>query len=203
MRYFPCFTDLYGKRVLIFGGGKQALEKILKLQPFGCEITVISKNISDEIMQLDFINIEKRSFMESDLDSFPCIVVAAEERETNERLCVLCRQKHIMFNAVDCPDICDFIFPAVIATDSLCIGISSAGASPSAAIELKKRIQEIIPDNIDDILFAMPDIRERVKKKLPQKERHNKALKLIIQASFENERPLSDIEVDDIIMKIK
>ena len=35
MPCFPMFVDLKGKRILVLGGGKVALRKVKKLQPFG------------------------------------------------------------------------------------------------------------------------------------------------------------------------
>lgn len=203
MNYFPMFTDLADREVLIFGGGKHALEKIERLLPFSPKIRVISDSIIPEIGAIQEIKTENRDFSEDDLNSHPVFVITAGDREHDERIAAACHAQCIPVNAVDRQDLCDFIFPSIIATDKLCIGVSTGGASPAAAVRLKKDISEIIPDSIDSILDWMPDAREYVRTKENDHTMQVKILHAIVAKAFEFDRKLSYAEVDGIIEDIK
>ena len=83
MNYFPMFMDIRGREVLICGGGMHALEKVERLTPFGADILVISRRISPEMECAEGIRIERRSFSEKDLDSFPVLLLLPKtERKT-------------------------------------------------------------------------------------------------------------------------
>ena len=60
MNYFPMFMHIKGQEILICGGGKHAVEKIEKLQPFQPKIHVISENISTKIKSMQNITMAER-----------------------------------------------------------------------------------------------------------------------------------------------
>lgn len=121
-------------------------------------------------------------------------MIAAEEREENERIAGLCRKENIPVNAVDMQDICDFIFPAMVTTGEMCIGISTGGLSPAAAVELKQRVTETVPDNIDEILQWMVHVRDEVRLRVP-KEEQRLILREIVRRAFAADRPLTEEEM--------
>lgn len=194
MNYFPMFMDIKGREVLICGGGAHALEKIERLKPFGANLHVISPQLLLEIEEMDGVRTEKRRFVEKDLDSFPIFLVAAEGRDENERIAGICRTRHIPVNAVDMQDICDFIFPAMVPSSQMCIAISTGGLSPAFAVELKKRIHKCLPDDIDDILLWMNEIREKIRSQIPDKEKQKYILRRIAEETFEKGRRLTEEE---------
>lgn len=199
MNYFPMFLDIKDREVLICGGGRHALEKLERLSPFGADLHVIAEhipeNIFSEMRKFEGVIVEGRCFSEEDLDSCPVFVVAAQDRAENERIAKACRKRHIPVNAVDMQDLCDFIFPALITSGQLCVGISTGGASPAAAVELKRRIGECIPENIDEILLWMGGIREEVFEKLPDQEQRRHVLREMVIRAFALKRPLEEAEL--------
>ena len=202
MRYFPMFVDIKDREILICGGGSHAAEKVQRLVPFGACIRIISEKAPESIERQEGVRAEKRRFEENDLDSFPVFVIAAEDRQENERIVSICRRRHVPVNAVDMQDICDFIFPAMILSGQLCIGISTGGASPAAAVELKKRIAEQIPDNMDEILDQMADIRSTVRERIPDREGQRQAFRSMVRQAFQEGRPLDERELREITESI-
>lgn len=199
MKYFPMFMELEGREVLVCGGGRHGVEKVERLMPFGARIRVISETVSEEMERQEGIVIVRRRFEEADLDPCPAFVVAAQGREENERIAGICRRRHIPVNAVDMQDLCDFIFPAMIVSGRLCVGISTGGASPAAAVELKRRMAGQIPDNVDQILDWMADLRERVRGSIPDREDQRAAFRSMVERSFRAGRPLREEELRDIL----
>lgn len=197
MTHFPLFLDLKDKEILIFGGGEFALQRIKKLLPFSARLRVISEQISEEIRQMEnneTVILEERAFAESDLDRCPPFVIIAEDEEKTAGIYEACRKRHIPVNAVDQPKYCDIIFPSVVSTEHLCIGISSGGISPTATVEFKERIEQMIPENMDGILEWMWELRNDINANLP-KEKRKRALRRAFQKAVERNRPLTDEEL--------
>lgn len=199
MTHFPLFLDLKDKEILIFGGGEFALQRIKKLLPFSARLRVISEKISEEIRKMEnteTVTTEERAFSESDLERHPPFVIIAEDEEKTAEIYEACRKRNIPVNAVDQPKYCDIIFPSVVSTEHLCIGISSGGISPTATVEFKERIERMIPENMDDILEWMWELRAYINANLP-KEKRKRALRTAFQKAMEINRPLTDEELQN------
>ena len=197
MTHFPLFLDLKDKEILIFGGGEFALQRIKKLLPFSARLHIISEKICEEIRQTEnneTVILEERAFSESDLDRCPPFVIIAEDEEKTAKIYEACQKRHIPVNAVDQPKYCDIIFPSVVSTEHLCIGISSGGISPTATVEFKEKIERMIPENMDDILEWMGELRIYINANLP-KEKRKRALREAFRKALERNRPLSSEEL--------
>ena len=199
MTYFPLFMKIENREVLVCGGGAEACEKVKRLYSLRPRIRVVSENLSPEMEELNAVTIEKHRFTEKDLEPVPLFVVAAEEKAETRRIVSACRKRRIPVNAADQPDQCDFLFPALISTDQLCVGISTGGVSPTAAVVLRERIAEQIPANIDEILLGMIAARQTVQKTGLPKEMKKKLLRQIAQQAFAAGRPLTDRELKNLI----
>ncbi|MBQ5813822.1 MAG: bifunctional precorrin-2 dehydrogenase/sirohydrochlorin ferrochelatase [Clostridia bacterium] len=198
MQYFPMYLDIKDKTVIVCGGGSEACAKARRIMPFGPIIRVISSNISGDIEGLG-VFAEKRRFEEGDLDCCPVFVITAEDHDENRRIADICRARHIPVNAVDQPSECDFIFPSIIGRGDMCIAISTEGKSPSAAAALRERIEEVLPEGIEDILPWMEQLRAKLSSDGYDSDMRRKLLRVIVREAFAKERPLSEDELAHII----
>ncbi len=184
MGYFPFFTDVENLHGVIIGGGHVACEKVERLLTFNAKLTVMAGNICPEIKRYD----KKLSLIEEDyrsdiLDKADYCVAATDDPLLNKRIYDDAKKKKLLVNAVDQPEICDFIFPSVIQRGKLVVGVSSSGAGPQVAIRLRKKIEGIIPDNIEEILdylakeriWARENIEDAAKRRRYLIEQANKA----------------------------
>jgi siroheme synthase-like protein len=198
MTHFPLFLDLKDREVLICGGGAFALQRVEKLKPFMPKIRVVSEEVSDAVRAITGITIEERAFREEDLDTAPAFVVIAEDEETTAKIYAVCQKRHIPVNAVDMPKYCDIIFPSVISTKHLCVGISSGGISPTATVEFKSRIEELLPENLDEILEWMPCAKAYVTDRC-EKSVRNAILRQVFREALSLNRPLAESEIDVLL----
>lgn len=198
MSYFPMFINLKNKKVLVVGGGHVALRKIQKLLPFQPEIILISLEIEKEILQIPSIITIQREFSEEDLHIKPKMVIAAtNDTHTNEWVASLCKEKNIPVNVVDYPELCSFYFPALVQKGKFSAGISTEGASPTAAIYYKEKLQEIVPDNIDEILQWLEKKRRELKLRIPIQAKRAGIFRKLFDACLEKERPLTENETEN------
>lgn len=164
MGWFPFFVQLEGARGLLVGGGRVALRKAEKLLPFGAQLTVVAPCICPPLAALPGLTLCRRAFADSDLSPAPDFVIAATgDRALDRRIAALCRTRRILVNVVDDPAACGFYFPALVQRGRLCIGISTGGASPTAAVWLRQKIEALLPPGFDGILDRLAARREAVK----------------------------------------
>ena len=191
MAYFPFFVDLTERTGLLVGGGTVALRKAEKLLPYGPALTVIAPVICPELAALP-VRCCLRAFTEADLHSpgsgqAPGFVVAAtDDRALNRRVAALCHAQRIPVNVVDDPAACSFLFPALVQRGRLSVGISTGGASPTAAIWLKRQIEALLPPHFATLLDHLDEMRPKVKAACPDAAARAK----VLRESFE--RGLAD-----------
>jgi len=185
MAYFPFFIDIKDARGLIIGGGKHALGKIEKLLPYGSKLRVITPAATDAVINVceaENIEISYRDFQEADLELRPdFVIIACDDMEARKWIAGLCRERHILVNSVDDVENCDFIFPSLVHRGKLSIGIMTGGASPVVGMDIKKHLQEWLPDNIEEILEQMEMIRPEMKEKYPDEKERAKVFRAIYE----------------------
>jgi siroheme synthase-like protein len=152
MGYFPFFVDIAGKEGLIVGGGVVALRKIQKLLPFAPLLTVAAPEILPEIAEIKSLTLLHAPFSEEMLTGKFFVIAATDDVDLNHRISALCRQRGILVNVVDDQAACGFLFPALVQDGPLTVGISTGGASPSAAIYLKEHLSAALPEHFGEIL---------------------------------------------------
>lgn len=200
MTLFPFFMNIEGAKGIVIGGGKHALEKIERLRPYGPKIHVIAPEFRQEIEENPELELSYRKFEESDLDSMPFfVIVAGEDAEENHKIAALCRARRILVNVVDDQEYCDFIFPSLIAHGSLSVGICTNGASPSTGVLLKRKIQQQIPDNIEEILDFLQEKRPQIMDAIPNKKQRFAFYYTLSEICMEKNRPLTEKEFENLL----
>ena len=171
MGYFPFFMDLEGREGLVVGGGAVAARKLQKLLPYGPRLTVAAPDILPEIEALPNLTLLRRAFAPAMLEGKCFVVAATGSREANREIASLCREKDILVNVVDDKEACTFLFPALVKRGELSVGVSTAGASPSAAAWVKRRVDEVVPEDFGELLDYLASLRPMVRARVPEERR--------------------------------
>lgn len=199
MSCFPFFMEIGNRPALIAGGGTVALRKIEKLLPYGPRLTVVSPAIAEEIAALPGLRLLRRPFQPEDLEGMAFAIAATADREVNHRIAALCRERSILVNVVDDPAACTFLFPALVKRGELSIGISSGGASPSAAIHFKEQIAGLLPDDLESILGFLKAVRPGIKAALPEEAARARAFDALFRRCLKEGRGLTAPEIEDCL----
>ena len=195
MPYFPFFQNIDRQPGLVVGGGTVALRKIKKLLPFGPQLTVIAPRISPDLRILPGLTLLERPFLPGDEANMSFVIAATDHRDINREISLRCQQARIPVNVVDDPELCSFIFPALVQNGDLTVGISTGGSSPTAAICLKEQIQQMIPEHFDEILEFLHTQREFIRENCPTESARHHILRRLFFAAVEAGRPLHEEEV--------
>lgn len=200
MPHFPIFIDLKGQTVLVIGGGTVALRKLQKLIPYDPVCKVIAPDISSEIAAMPGIELHYRGFRDQDLYPGPALVIAAtDDPSLNHDISQRCHERHIPVNVVDDPAACSFLFPALVQKGSFSAGITTCGASPSATVYFKKRLQEMLPENLDAILSWLEAQRPGLKVSVPEQSRRSQIFRRMFETCMKKGGPLTDQEAQRCI----
>ena len=168
MGYFPFFVDLTGKEGLIVGGGTVALRKVEKLLPYGPNLTVAAPDLMPELESCPEVTLLRRPFSPELLENKAFVIAATDDAAVNREISALCQERGIPVNVVDDPDQCTFLFPALVKRGDLSVGISTAGASPTAAVWLRQQVEALVPERMEDLLDYLSEVRPAVKVAVPE-----------------------------------
>ncbi|MFC1520952.1 bifunctional precorrin-2 dehydrogenase/sirohydrochlorin ferrochelatase [Elusimicrobiota bacterium] len=169
--YLPIGISLKNRSCLIVGGGNVALRKIETLLDYECKITVIAPAPVEKIeyfAKSGKLVLEKREYKSSEASSFGIAISASDKREVNKTVSDDCNKAQVPVNVVDDPQLCTFVFPAVIKRENLTIAVSTDGKSPFLAGHLRLILEEIFPDRWSKIAKHASDFRIKVRDRWPK-----------------------------------
>ncbi len=194
MPWFPMFVDLKHRPCLIVGGGTVAARKAEKLRPYGPDLTVIAPEF---VPGFETCTLLRRPYCPGDEDGMALVIAATDDPHLNHTISATCRAKNIPINVVDDKEYCSFLFPCLVQEGELSVGISTGGASPTAAVWLKNQIAERIPERFDDILAWLEEQRPRIKAEIPDEKVRSVRFAALFSACLERGRPLTDAELEE------
>lgn len=165
---FPIYVKLHQIRTLLVGAGNVGLEKleaILANSP-KANVHIVAEEVSPEIYAAvesnENIQISKRRFEDSDIENVDLIILATNNTALNAHIRQLASLNHILLNVADKPSLCDFYLGSVVRKGNLKIGISTNGKSPTIAKRMKEFLNELLPEEIDETLELMGQLRSNL-----------------------------------------
>jgi siroheme synthase-like protein len=168
-KLFPVFLKLENLSVLIVGGGKIGLEKLSAILSNSPEtnIKIVSITISEEVRKLagNYPNVElkERVFLPLDVDNRDVVIIAIDDKKESKRIRDIVKEKKKLVNVADKPELCDFYMGSIVQKGNLKIGISTNGKSPTIAKRIKDLLNELLPEEIDELLDNMQEVRSKLK----------------------------------------
>ena len=165
MDLFPIFLKIAKRPCIVIGAGHLAESKINSLQAAHAKVTVIAPSATERIATLASageIEWHEREYAAGDLTGHFLVVAATNNPAVNRAVFHEARERDILCNAVDDPPFCDFYFPSVVRRGDLQIAISTAGASPALAQQIRKDINAQLPLDAGDWLTELGNLRREV-----------------------------------------
>lgn len=203
MAYFPLFVELEGRPCLIVGGGRVALRKAQGLLPYGARVTAVAPAFAPEWEALSGANVTlaRRAFSPRDVEGQTLVIAATDDAAQNGAVAARCADARIPVNVVDDPARCTFLFPALVRRGALSVGISTGGASPTAAARARERVAAALPEDEpwEPILDFLAARRAAVKARVPDGAARAKIFAALFDACMARGRPLTDEEFQRVL----
>jgi len=165
MNLQPIFLKLDGRPGLLVGAGNVALEKLTTLLSRGVRLRVVAPLVKAEIRAFAVegkIELVERSFTPDDLDGNFIVIAATDDPEVNATIYRESVARGILVNSVDDPPHCDFYFGSVVRRGDLQVAISTAGESPAVAQQLRREIDEQLPQDLGPWLEKVGQLRRQI-----------------------------------------
>ena len=199
-KFFPLMIDFTNRKVVIFGGGKIGTRKASILSKYA-DTTVISNEFSQKLTKLSHIRsncvienfnlnltlIHKDLNLLSDADILNFIsdaflvIPTTSNIKLNDRIIKIANKNEILINHVN--NIGNITIPSVIDKKGISIGISTHGQSPIFTKYLRKKLEDVISKEYEQMLQLTLEIRTHLKKTVKAQEMR----KEILWAVLENE----------------
>jgi len=173
MKYFPLFLDVNDKSCLVIGGGAVAHRKVRSLLKSGAKVTLIAPEIDNRLKALadnNKIHILQREYQETDLVRVFLVIAATNSADVNTQIANQANNANILVNVADNPDLGSFIFPSVVDRSPVTVAISTGGASPVFARQLRMRLDTMIPKSAGALAAITEEYREQVKQTFSHSE---------------------------------
>ncbi len=139
MRAYPMFVSLEGRTCLVVGAGRVGRRKVETLTAFGAgDIHVLDSQPAEFGPNVRF---EARPFVDADLDGVFLAFCCTSDRTLNERIGRLCRERGILCNVADDPELSTFTVPATVRRGELTLAISTGGHSPALSKRLRQELE--------------------------------------------------------------
>ncbi len=165
---YPVFLKLEQLQLLLVGAGNVALEKLeslLRNTPHA-SITIVAPLVKDElrvyIKNYQGCVLLERAYEESDLQNKQLVICATDDKELHKKIKQQANAAGILVNVADTPELCDFYLGSIVQKGNLKIAISTNGKSPTISKRVKELLNQTFPDEIDELLQNMQQVRNKL-----------------------------------------
>ena len=174
---FPVFIKLESLHSLLVGGGNVGLEKLSAILANSPEatVTVVADRFLEELRELvknyPKVTLIERKFEFNDLNDKDLVFLATDNPTLHESIKRETSERRILCNVADTPDLCDFYLGSIVQKGDLKIAISTNGKSPTMAKRMREFLDDIIPDDVQQLLENLREIRKSIKGDFQEKIR--------------------------------
>ena len=163
MMTLPINLAIRGKCVVVVGGGNVAARKVALLQECGAVITVVSPEFTPALAGMEGICRVCRCYQRTDLDGCSLVISATNVENVNRQVWEDATAAGLLINVVDSPEHCTVAFPAVIRRGDLTVAISTGGASPALAAQVRRMLEDVLGEEYGHHLGLLAEMRLAVK----------------------------------------
>lgn len=168
---YPVMLELRGRRVVVIGDDAVREGKVEGLLAAGADdVLVVAEepgNRLDDLSGIGGVRVERRPWLPTDLDGAQLCVAASRDAGDRSAIALAARARGVLVNVMDDIPNCDWAAPAVIRRGELVLSVSTGGASPALAKQLRRRLGDQYGEEWSEILTVLRSVREETLPALP------------------------------------
>jgi uroporphyrin-III C-methyltransferase/precorrin-2 dehydrogenase/sirohydrochlorin ferrochelatase len=168
---FPAFMRVDARKVAIFGNGAEAAAKARLVANTSAEISVYADAPEAELVDsLGRLGIEPvlAAYAPAQIDGATLVFAATGDAAMDRMIVADARERKIPANAVDQPEFCDFLTPALVNRAPVAIAIGTEGAGPVLAQMIRARVDQMLSPSLGALARLAQDYRVAVDRLLPR-----------------------------------
>ena len=165
MKTYPIFAIIEDKPCLVVGGGGVGERKVQDLLAAGAKVSVVSQTLSPALaaqaLKGEIVYLSE-DFVDNQVEGMALVMAATDDPEGNARVSAAAQARGIWVNVADAPEYCTFIVPAMVRRGDLTLAISTGGASPALARQLREELQQHFGPEYGPYLDLLQRLRAEV-----------------------------------------
>jgi precorrin-2 dehydrogenase / sirohydrochlorin ferrochelatase len=165
VKTYPIFAVIEDRPCLVVGGGAVGERKVQDLMVAGARVTVVSRTLTPELAALadrGEITYLSEDFRETQVEGMALVMAATDDPKVNAAVSSAAQARAIWVNVADEPAYCTFIVPAQVRRGDLTLAISTGGASPALARQLREELQQHFGPEYGPYLDLLQRVRTRL-----------------------------------------
>ncbi len=169
MRYFPIFVDLDRQPVLLAGGGEQAAQKLRLLAKTTAVVRIVAPELCPELVEAvaeGRAHWLAKDFHPDQLQGCRLVYAAVDDLALAARIAFAARARGIPVNAIDRPQLCSFIQPAIVDRDPVVVAIGSEGTAPVLVGRIRAMLEAQLPQQLGRLATYAQGLRRRISQRL-------------------------------------
>lgn len=140
---YPVTLNLTGKRCTVVGGGQVALRKVTSLTEQGANVTVISPELTDELLAMQEQFVWKNcAYQDGMLQGSFLVIAATDSRAVNHAVAEWCEENQVLVNVVDSREESSFTVNAMVQRGDLLLAVSTNGISPAVSRRIRQELEQ-------------------------------------------------------------
>ena len=157
---FPVSIKVRGQRIVIVGGGDEALNKARLAIKTTASVVIVSSDIEADFSALP-VTVLARPFVATDLEG-AALCFVADHGADGEAAKTAARAAGVPLNVVDVPEECDFFTPSIVDRAPVTVAVSSEGDAPVLARLVRAKIEAALSPELGAVARLAGALRERV-----------------------------------------
>jgi len=145
--YLPISIDIANEKILLIGGGPDALKKLRILQRFDAEVEVLATEFCDEIRQSGVKCIESE-YDKKYLTGYLMVYSCLDDEVVDQQIVKDCREARVLVNIHDKPALCQFVSPAIYRQGNITVAVGSNGENVYESIRIRDLIKDKLQFNL-------------------------------------------------------
>ena len=148
---FPAFFRVAQKCVAVFGNGDEAFAKVRLLMNTQAQIVVYADQPEADFaafLTANAIETVHEPFAPAQVEGATLVFAATGDAAQDRAIVAAARAQKIPANAVDQPDYCDFLTPALVNRAPVAVAIGTEGAGPVLAQMIRAQIDQLLSPSL-------------------------------------------------------
>src|SRR5436309_9792563 len=166
--------DVKGRSCLVLGGGDEAAEKAQRLLEAGAKVTVISPTLNDTLRKLTAsakVLHRGRLFRANDTEGVILVINTLRgDQDFSKSLLELAKKERFLLWSMDQPEWSTVSMPAVVIRGHLRLAISTSGAAPALASQLRQDLEQVFDGEFAAFRGGVAAVRDESKATEPDLE---------------------------------
>jgi len=135
---YPVNLIVSGRPVLVVGGGRVAVQKVVELVACGAAITVVAPELCADLVAIEGLTIEHRAYESGEVAGYRLAVTATNDPAVNRQVFAEGEAAGVWVNSADDPANCAFTLPARVRQGPLLVTFATGGHAPAMATWLRR-----------------------------------------------------------------